>query len=87
MKTLSSREVQKNFGTVSDLVKGGEIVRVTQYGRAAFVMIPESVETEELLRRIAGKKLLRLLKETAPNEESEALSQLEVNQLIRECFA
>lgn len=87
MKTLSSREVQKNFGTVADLVKGGESVRVTQYGRPAFVMLPESVETEELLRRIAGKKLVRMLKESTPNADAQALTQQEVNQLIHECFA
>jgi antitoxin (DNA-binding transcriptional repressor) of toxin-antitoxin stability system len=87
MKTLSSREVQKNFGAVADLVKGGESVRVTQYGRPAFVMLPESVETEELLRRFAGKRLLRLLKDATPNAEAQALSQVAVNELIHECFA
>jgi antitoxin (DNA-binding transcriptional repressor) of toxin-antitoxin stability system len=87
MKTLSSREVQKNFGTVADLVKGGESVRVTQYGRPAFVMLPESAETEELLRRIAGKKLVRMIKESTPNAAAQALTQQEVNQLIHECFA
>jgi antitoxin (DNA-binding transcriptional repressor) of toxin-antitoxin stability system len=87
MKTLSSREVQKNFGTVADLVKGGESVRVTQYGRPAFVMIPESAETEELLRRFAGNRLVRLLKEATPNADAQALTQVEVNELIHECFA
>ena len=82
MKTLSLREVQNNFGAVVNLVIGGESVRVTQYGRAAFVMLPESVETDELLRRIAGKKLLHLLQEATPNAEAQALSQSEVNQLI-----
>lgn len=87
MKTLSSREVQKNFGAVADLVKGGESVRVTQYGRPAFVMLPESAETEELLRRLAGKRLLRLLQEATPNAEAQSLNQSEVNQLIHECLA
>lgn len=87
MKTLSSREVQKNFGSVAGMVKAGESVRVTQYGRPAFVMIPESADTEEFLRQIAGKKLVRMLKEAAPNAEAQALTQQEVNQLIHECFA
>lgn len=87
MRTLSSREVQKNFGSVADLVKAGESVRVTQYGRPAFVMIPESQDTEELLRRMAGKRLVRLLKEATPSAEAQALTQQDVNNLINECFA
>lgn len=87
MKTLSSREVQKNFGSVADLVKAGESVRVTQYGRPAFVMIPESADTDEFLRRLAGKRLVRMLKESTPNAEAQALTQQEINHLISECFA
>jgi antitoxin (DNA-binding transcriptional repressor) of toxin-antitoxin stability system len=87
MRTLSSREVQKNFGSVADLVKAGESVRVTQYGRPAFVMIPEGQDTEELLRRMAGKRLVRLLKDATPSAEAQALTQQDVNNLINECFA
>jgi predicted nucleic acid-binding protein len=61
MKTITSREVQKNFGTVSDLLKAGESIRVTHYGRPAFVMLSETAETDEILRRFAGKRLMHIL--------------------------
>ncbi len=87
MKTLSSREVQKNFGSVGDLVTSGESVRVTRYGRPAFLIIPENAETENLMRIIAGRRLLHTLKTTKPTDQSLTLSQEEVNQLIHECLA
>lgn len=82
MKTLSLREVQNNFGAVVNLVIGGESVRVTQYGRAAFVTLPERAETDELLRRIAGEKLLHLLQEATPNAAAQALSQISLSMRI-----
>jgi antitoxin (DNA-binding transcriptional repressor) of toxin-antitoxin stability system len=87
MQTLTSREVQKNFGSVADLVSAGETVRVTRYGRPAFLIIPETKDTEEVLRRIAGKKLIAKLKNAKPNAAAEALTQEEVNKLIDECFS
>lgn len=87
MKTLSSREVQKNFGSVGDLVTSGESVRVTRYGRPAFLIIPENSDTEELVRRIAGRRLLQVLKTAKPTDQARILTQEEVNTLINECFA
>ena len=87
MKTLSSREVQKNFGSVADLVSSGENIRVTKYGRPAFFIIPETSDTEELLRRIAGRRLSNLLGSSTPTPAASALSQADVNKLIEECFA
>jgi antitoxin (DNA-binding transcriptional repressor) of toxin-antitoxin stability system len=87
MKTLSSREVQKNFGSVADLVSAGENIRVTKYGRPAFFIIPETSDTEELLRRIAGRRLSKLLGSSKPTQAANALSQADVNKLIEECFA
>ena len=87
MKTFSSREVQKNFGTVADLVSAGENIRVTKYGRPAFFIIPETSDTEELLRRIAGRRLSNLLGSSTPTPAASALSQADVNKLIEECFA
>ena len=87
MKTLSSREVQKNFGAVADIVSAGESVRVTKYGRPAFFIVPETGDTEEILRQMAGKRLGRMLKEAAPNSAAQTLTQEQVNQMIEECFA
>jgi antitoxin (DNA-binding transcriptional repressor) of toxin-antitoxin stability system len=87
MKTLSSREVQKNFGSVADLVISGESIRVTKYGRPAFFIIPETNDTEEILRRLAGKRLSKMLGEATPPEAAKALTQENVNKLIDECFA
>jgi antitoxin (DNA-binding transcriptional repressor) of toxin-antitoxin stability system len=86
MKTITSREVQKNFGTVSDLLKAGESIRVTHYGRPAFVMLPETAETEEILRRFAGKRLMHILADAQPNEQASALTQDQINQMIHESF-
>ncbi|MEN9582673.1 MAG: Antitoxin Phd YefM, type toxin-antitoxin system [Candidatus Parcubacteria bacterium] len=86
MQTITSREVQKNFGAVADLVSAGETVRVTRYGRPAFLILPETGDTEEILRRIAGRKLIAKLRNAKPNAAAEALTQEEVNKLIDECF-
>ena len=87
MKTLSSREVQKNFGSVADLVTSGESVRVTKYGRPAFIIIPENSDTQEILRRVAGMRLSKLLNTSQSTEAAKSLSQEDVNQLIADCFA
>lgn len=87
MKTLSSREVQKNFGSVADLVTSGESVRVTKYGRPAFIIIPENADTQEILRRVAGMRLSKLLNTSQSTEAAKSLSQEDVNQLIADCFA
>jgi antitoxin (DNA-binding transcriptional repressor) of toxin-antitoxin stability system len=87
MKTISSREVQKNFGSIADLVGSGETVRVTRYGRPAFLIIPETRDTEEIMRRMAGKKLVQMLKDAEPNPDALALTQEDINKMIHECFA
>ncbi len=87
MKTLTSREVQKNFGSVADLVVSGENIRVTKYGRPAFFIIPQTSDTEEILRRMAGQRLHTMLWKSVPNTVATALTQADVNHLISECFA
>ena len=84
MKTVSSRELQKNFGAVADLVASGEIVRITRHGRPAFVLISDTVETEELLRELAARKLARLLQQAQPTLTARSLTQQDINRLIAE---
>ncbi|MFT4195422.1 type II toxin-antitoxin system Phd/YefM family antitoxin [Ottowia sp.] len=82
MKTLSSREVQKNFGAVADMVAAGEGVRITRHGRPAFVLIPDMGDTEELLRELAARRLGRMLRQAQPTPEAQALTQQDINRLI-----
>ncbi len=87
MQTLTSRDVQKNFGQVADMVAAGQSVRVTKYGRPAFLIIPESEDSDEILRRVAGRRLTGLLKNAKATPAAKALSPADVQQLIDSCFA
>ncbi len=87
MQTLTSREVQKNFGPVADMVAAGQCIRVTKYGRPAFLIIPESEDSDEILRRVAGRRLVGMLKGAVATPAAAALSSDEVQQLIDSCFA
>ncbi|MDR0674481.1 MAG: type II toxin-antitoxin system prevent-host-death family antitoxin [Zoogloeaceae bacterium] len=66
MKTISSREVQKNFGSVADRVAAGESVRITRHGRPAFLLIPDTGDGEEILQELAARRLARMLRQAAP---------------------
>ena len=87
MQTLTSREVQKNFGPVADMVAAGQCIRVTKYGRPAFLIIPESEDSDEILRRVAGRRLVGMRKGAVATPAAAALSSDEVQQLIDSCFA
>jgi antitoxin (DNA-binding transcriptional repressor) of toxin-antitoxin stability system len=87
MKTISSREFQKNIGANIDLVTTGESLRITRYGRTKCFIIPESSDTEEILRRMAGKRLSKMLKKAKPNEATQSLTQDDINKMIYDCFA
>lgn len=87
MQTLTSRDVQKNFGPVADMVAAGQVVRVTKYGRPAFLIIPESEDSDEILRRVAGRRLTGMLRAGSATPAAKSLSQDDVQQLIDSCFA
>ena len=87
MQTLTSRDVQKNFGPVVDMVAAGQCVRVTKYGRPAFLIIPESEDSDEILRRVSSRRLTGLLKSGVATPAAKALSSDDVRQLIDSCFA
>jgi prevent-host-death family protein len=80
MKTISSREVQKNFGSVADMVAAGESVRITRHGRPAFLLIPDTGDAEEILRALAARKLTTMLRQAQPT--AQALTQQDINPLI-----
>lgn len=87
MKTISSRDFQKNIGATLDLVNAGETVRINRYGRSQCLVIPDTQDSEEVLRYLAGKRLTRMLKAANPTQAATALTQDEINQLIHECLA
>lgn len=87
MKTVSSREVQKNFGSVSDkIVREGETMTITKYGRPFMYIMPANEETADLIRRMNGRKLIQKMRARKPNPEAEKLTQEDINKLIDECF-
>jgi prevent-host-death family protein len=87
LQTIPSRELQKNFGKFVDIVKAGECISITQYNRPAFYIVPQNADTEELVRRIAGRRLIRMLSESPVSKAATALSQDDVNALVADCFA
>jgi len=87
MQTLSSREVQKNFGAVSDkVVREGETMTITKYGRPSMYLMPANEETATLIRRMAGRRLIQKMRSRPTNPEADKLTQEDVNKLIDECF-
>jgi antitoxin (DNA-binding transcriptional repressor) of toxin-antitoxin stability system len=87
MKTLSVKDVEANFSAVADLVSTGESIRVIKNGAPNFFLIPETADTADILRQLAGARLSNLLKNAQPNEAAKNLSQDDVNKLIADCFA
>ena len=87
MQILTSCEVQKNVGPVADMVAAGQCVRVTKYGCPAFLIIAESEDSDEILRRVAGRRLTGMLKGGVATPAAKALSPDDVRQLIDSCFA
>jgi antitoxin (DNA-binding transcriptional repressor) of toxin-antitoxin stability system len=86
VKTVTSREVQKNFGAIADFVSSGESVRVTKYGRPGFFIVPENDETAEMMRKLAGRRMVTRLQSLKPTSAALALSQDDINQLVDDCF-
>lgn len=89
MKTLSSGEAQKNFGALVDFATSGESVRVTRYGRPGVLVLPDNEVSNEIVRKLAGRRLISKLKlrSTSPDATAAQLTQDDVNRLIDACFA
>jgi antitoxin (DNA-binding transcriptional repressor) of toxin-antitoxin stability system len=87
MKVITSADVQKNFGVVADWVAAGESVRVTRYGRGAFLILPETEETSQVARKLAGHRMMRHLKTSPRSAEAAKLTQDQINQMIDASFA
>ena len=85
MKTFASGEFQSNFGGITDIVKSGEPVTITQHGRPTLILISYQ-EGTELLRLRAAQRLKQLFKERSETQpaEVEELSMDEINDLVHE---
>lgn len=87
MKVIASADAQKNFGIVADWVAAGESVRVTRYGRSAFLILPETEETSQVARKLAGRRMMHHLKSSPRSAEAATLTQNQINKMIDASFA
>lgn len=87
MKTITSGEAQKNFGAVVDTATAGESIRVTRYGRPGVYVIAENEASNELVRKLAARRMITRLKSMQTSEAAKKLSQDDINKLIDDCFA
>lgn len=84
MKTLSSVEVQNKFGSIANIVKGGEPVAVTQYGTPTMMILPYALATEAL-HEYNAKRLTQFMDAMPPaNADAPELSEEEINKLVHE---
>jgi antitoxin (DNA-binding transcriptional repressor) of toxin-antitoxin stability system len=84
MKTRSSVEVQNRFGSIANIVKGGEPVAVTQYGTPTMMILPYALAAEAL-RDYNARKLVQFMDSMpAANADAPELSLEEVNKLVHE---
>jgi antitoxin (DNA-binding transcriptional repressor) of toxin-antitoxin stability system len=84
MQTLSSGEVQNRFGSIANIVKGGEPVAVTQYGTPTLMILPYAL-AEQALRDYHARKLAEFMDATPAAAASVPELTLEqINALVHE---
>ena len=83
MQTMTSGKVQTSFGEVADVVKGGEPVTITQYGRPTMLLMRYQ-DGIEMMRESAAKRLIALMDERASNAPNAArlLSDEEISNIV-----
>lgn len=60
MKTISAFEAKTHFGSVLDLVAGGEEIVITRHDKAVARIVPEGGGSQESIRdAVAGLRALR----------------------------
>jgi antitoxin (DNA-binding transcriptional repressor) of toxin-antitoxin stability system len=87
MKTITFGEAQKNFGAVIDYAITGENIQVTRYGRSGVYVIAENEASNELVRKLAARRMIARLKSMQTSEAAKKLTQDDINKLIEDCFA
>lgn len=83
MKTLPAREVQNNFGQVTNTVLRGEEIVVTQYNKPTLMILPYEVG-KEAMRLYRAEQMVRFMKNMQANPEAEKLTMEEINRLVHE---
>lgn len=84
MKTLSSVEVQNKFGSIANIVKGGEPVAVTQYGTPTMMILPYALATEAL-REYNARRLAEFMDAMPPaSQDAPELTLEELDRLVHE---
>lgn len=84
MKTLSSVEVQNRFGSIANIVKGGEPVAVTQYGTPTMMILPYAMAAEAL-RDYNARKLVQFMDALPPaSADVQNLTSDQINDLVHE---
>lgn len=82
MKTLSSAEVQNRFGSIANIVKGGEPVAVTQYGTPTMMILPYAMATEALRDDKAWQWVQFMDAMPSASPEAPELTPEQLNELV-----
>ncbi|SJM94047.1 putative Prevent-host-death family protein [Crenothrix polyspora] len=88
-RPLASREVQNNFGQVTNTVLRGEGVVVTQYNKPTLMILLYEVGLEAM-RLYRAEQMIHFMKSITTNDEAESLTLEDINRLVHElrpfCF-
>ncbi|SJM94043.1 type II toxin-antitoxin system Phd/YefM family antitoxin [Crenothrix polyspora] len=84
MKTISSVEAQNNFGNMVALIKEGEPVTVTQYGKPTMLILPYAIGSDAL-RQYNARRMAQFMDALPPsNLNAPELTDDELTKLIHE---
>lgn len=87
MRTMPSVEVQNNFGSMANIVKGGEPVAVTQYGTPTMMILPFALASDAL-REYNARRMVNFMETMPPvNVGAPELSLSDINALVHELRA
>lgn len=84
MITLPSVEVQNKFGSIANLVKGGEAVAVTQYGTPTMMILPYTLAADALRAYRAQRLVAFMDTMQASSTNAPELTLNEINDLVHE---
>jgi prevent-host-death family protein len=84
IQTMTSARIQNNFGSVVNIVKGGDPVAVTQYGTPTLMILPYGI-AEEALHAYNAKKMIDFMNNMPPSlPGAPDLNLAEINALVHE---
>lgn len=85
VQTVTSGKAQSNFGQIAEIVKFGEPVTITQYGRPTMMLIRYQ-DGVEALRELAKRRLINWMEKRSEELPASAasLTEEELNAIIHE---